>query len=174
MFLSSRHLQVRLRALHLAVWLSLSELRWSPSGIGERSAVWDAAVPRPHHMQTGIERRRIPRLPLRLRASVLRRGGSEQFEAETENMSCDGVCFRSDESFGLGELLEITLDLEGILGPSHRDGGLWCLGRVVQAESDDPAVPFRYGCEILDYALRPAQATARGRPGTEAQVVAVR
>ena len=113
-------------------------------------------------------------MPLCLRASVLRRGGSEQFEAETEDMSCDGVCFRSEESFGLGELLEITLNLDSILGPSHRYGGLWCLGRVVQAESDDPAEPFRYGCEILDYALRPARAAEGSRPGAEAQVAAVR
>jgi len=114
----------------------------------------EEAAPRRDHMQTGVERRRVPRLPLRLGATVLRRGGSKHFEAETENMSCDGVCFRSEESFALGELLEIALDLDGILGPSNRYSGLVCCGKVVQAESDDPAAPFRYGCQILDYVLR--------------------
>ena len=108
-------------------------------------------------------------MPLRLRASVLRRGGSKHFEAETENMSCDGVCFRSEEPFALGELLEIRLDLDGILGPSHRYGGLVCFGRVVRAESDDPAAPFRYGCEMLDYTLAPAAVPERHAVGTVVQ-----
>jgi len=91
-----------------------------------------------------------------LRASIRRRSSNERFEALTEDMNCDGICFRSAVSLALGEYLEIQLDLDGLLGPSHCDFGLKCFGRVVQAESDAPAAPFRYGCEILDYALEPA------------------
>jgi len=125
-------------------------------------------------MERDVERRRRPRFPLRLTASIRRRGGSERFDAHTENMSCDGVCFRCEECFALGEFIEIRLDLDGILGASHRYSGLVCFGRVVQAESDDPAAPFRYGYEILDYALEPAGAADKRRPGAEAQVAAVR
>ena len=88
-------------------------------------------------------------------------------------MSCDGVCFRSEESFTLGEFLEIRLDLDGILGPSHSSRGLVCFGRVVRAESDDPAEPFRYGCEILDDALEPAGAADKHRFAAEVPEVAV-
>lgn len=141
-------------------------------GIGEQSAMSDEAGTRRKLMERDFERRRRPRLPLRLPASIRRRGGAERFEAQTENMNCDGVCFRSRESFALGELLEIRLDLDGILGPSHRYCGLVCFGRVVQAESDDPGAPFRYGCEILDYALEPAGAAGIRPLGSEAQPVA--
>lgn len=122
-------------------------------------------------MERMDDRRRRPRLPLSLRASIRRRGGSQRWDAQTENLSCDGVCFRVEESFGLGELIEIRLDLDGILGPPLRCNGLVCLGRVVQAESDDPAAPYRYGCKILDYALEPVEVANGRRPRAAVQTV---
>ena len=112
-------------------------------------------------MQTAIERRRHARFALCLPASVGSCSQSERFQALTENISCDGVSFRSKGSFALGDLVEISMELEGILGSSHRYGSLVCVARVVQAEVDDPAMPFRYGCEILDYSLAPGPNGAR-------------
>lgn len=128
----------------------------------------------PDRMNRTVERRKRPRLPLRLRAIIRQRGGSEQFEAQTENMNCEGICFRSAASFALGECLDITLELEDFLGPSHRYSSLVCHGRVVQAESDDPAAPFHYGCEILDYALQPADVADSGELGSDFGAMAVR
>ncbi len=124
-------------------------------------------------MKRAIERRRRPRLPLRLRASIRRQGSNQQSDAATENLNCDGVCFRSEESFVLGELLEIRLDLDGVLGASHGHSSLVCLGKVVQAESDDPSAPFRYGCEILDYNVETAGAAGRRQSGAAVAGVTV-
>ena len=104
-------------------------------------------------MERALERRRRPRLPLRLCAGVRRQGGSELFDAQTEDMNCDGVSFSSQEPFALGEFLEIRLGLDGLLGSSHQCGKLVCQGKVVQAESKGLAAPFRYGFEILDYSF---------------------
>ena len=120
-------------------------------------------------MQTAIERRRHARCALRLPASVRGCRQSELFQAQTENISCDGVSFRSVGAFALGALVEICMELGGLLGSSHRHGSLVCVGRVVQAESDDPALPFRYGCEILDYGLAPAEAPERHPVGAVVQ-----
>lgn len=100
-------------------------------------------------------------MPLHLRASIRRQGSHKQFEAATENLNCDGLCFRSEETFALGELLEIRLDLDGVLGAAHGHSSLVCVGKVVQAESGDPSEPFRYGCEILDYELESTGAAGR-------------
>ena len=125
-------------------------------------------------MEKALERRRRPRLPLHLHAGIRRRGGSELSEAQTEDMNCDGVSFSSKVPFALGELLEIRLDLDGILGSSHHFGGLVCLGKVVQAESKGLAAPFRYGCEILDYSLERKGPGEEHRLSTKVQAVASR
>ncbi len=99
------------------------------------------------------ERRRLPRLPLSLHATVRDAHSEQQWEAQTENISADGVCFTAEASFELGEVVEIEIDLEDVLGSSLRSRSLVCLGRVVQAESEDPAARLRYGCRILDYTI---------------------
>ncbi len=114
-------------------------------------------------MTRAVERRRRTRFPLHLQANIRRQGGNEQFRAETENLSCDGLCFRSEESLALGEVLEIRLDLDGVLGTAHGRRCLICLARIVQAESDDASALFRYGCEILDYGLETFGAAAGRR-----------
>ena len=93
-------------------------------------------------------------------------------EGQTENLNCEGVCFRSQESFALGEVLEIRLHLSEILGASHGYSEMVCLARVVQTESDDPAAPFRYGCRIEDYTVEPARVGAAGAVHTAVPVTA--
>src|SRR5512137_426178 len=99
------------------------------------------------------ERRRRPRLPLSFRATIRRRDSGQQWKAQTENVSADGVCFTADALFELGEVVEIEIDLEDVLGSLLRSRSLVCLGRVVQAEAEDPTALARYGCRIMDYAL---------------------
>ncbi len=95
-------------------------------------------------------------MPLTLKATVRRTAGNRKWDVRTENISSDGVCFRTLESFSLGEIIEITVDMDSSLGPFSGLGWLVCVGKVVQAEADEPAAPYRYGCRILDYAFRPS------------------
>ncbi|MCC7176536.1 MAG: hypothetical protein IT159_15190 [Bryobacterales bacterium] len=93
-------------------------------------------------------------MPLHLHARVRRLGSAQGCSARTEDLNCDGVCFTAAETFVIGELIEIDLELEGLLGRGMESAALVCLGKVVQAAAEDSGSPFRYRCAIVDYALQ--------------------
>jgi len=102
--------------------------------------------------QPGSRRKRA-RLPLRLALEIKHQGGGAAVTTQSEDLSCEGLCFRADESYSLGEVLGIRLDLRALLSPREPMAVISGLARVVQAEADGLTPRFRYGCRIVSYRL---------------------
>jgi hypothetical protein len=102
------------------------------------------------------DRRKRPRLPLCLQATVRKLGGSRSEEARTVDLSCSGVRLRSSASFALNDRVEITMTFGDLIGQTHAPTTLSCLGRVVWAQIVGGDNECAFACRIEDYKLEPA------------------
>jgi hypothetical protein len=98
------------------------------------------------------ERRRRPRLRLRLPVYFFREGGQEPLPATTLNISSEGFYCLSNVAFKLGQVLGCLLVV-----PTHdpdareRKTGLDCRVRVVRVSNLEIDHLFGVACQIEDY-----------------------
>jgi PilZ domain len=70
------------------------------------------------------------RFPLKLAAKV--RSASGEREMETENISSNGILFRTDEEMPIGEAIDFTIALPADIVGSDKEVRLYGRGRVVR------------------------------------------
>jgi len=75
-----------------------------------------------------------PRFPLHLSASVKAPGGA--FQAETENISANGVLLAMDNDVPIGSLVDFTIVLPAEVVGARRNVQIDCRGRVVRSFED--------------------------------------
>jgi hypothetical protein len=85
----------------------------------------------PRHYQ---EMQSAPRFPLHLAASVKAQGNA--FQAETENISANGVLLAMDNDVPVGSMLDFTILLPADVVGARRDVQIDCRGRVVRSFED--------------------------------------
>ena len=76
-----------------------------------------------------------PRFPLKLPVAVKSDHGQQ--EAETQNISANGVLFRIDASMPVGSLVDFTISLPADVVGAASDVQLDCRGRVVRSFDED-------------------------------------
>ena len=76
------------------------------------------------------EMQSAPRFPLHLTASV--KGQGEACEAETQNISANGVLFAMDKDVPVGSMVDFTISLPADVVGAETDVRLDCKGRVVR------------------------------------------
>ena len=75
------------------------------------------------------------RFPIKLPISVKSKSGAN--EAETENISANGVLFHVDSEMPVGSMVDFTISLPADVVGSEADVQLDCRGRVVRNYEDD-------------------------------------
>jgi hypothetical protein len=75
------------------------------------------------------------RFPIKLPISVKSKSGESQ--TETQNISANGVLFRTDGEMPVGAPLDFTISLPGDVLGADSDVRLDCRGRVVRSFEDD-------------------------------------
>lgn len=75
-----------------------------------------------------------PRFPLHLAASVTSEGAS--YQAETENISANGVLFAMDKDVPVGSIVDFTLMLPAEVVGTRQNVQIDCRGRVVRSFDD--------------------------------------
>ena len=108
-------------------------------------------------MTLTADRRRCPRLPLRLAATVRRMVSGRTAETHTVDLSCGGIYLQANAGFAPEEQLEITLQLCDLLGPIASAADLRCVATVVRPDLNRQCV---FACHIEDYTLELAPLTA--------------
>jgi hypothetical protein len=87
----------------------------------------DAGKRRKHYQ----DMQSAPRFPLRLPVAVKSEGGDRQ--AETENISANGVLFQVDADMPIGSMVDFTISLPADVVGAEADVQLDCRGRVVRS-----------------------------------------
>jgi hypothetical protein len=101
------------------------------------------------------DRRKHPRLALRLPVALTRAGEIRAVETVTEDLSAGGFSFVVRERFEPGERLECTLLMDGAAG---RERVRWqCRSVVVWVQAAISGPEYRTGCRIDDYTFRIAR-----------------
>jgi hypothetical protein len=80
------------------------------------------------------EMQSAPRFPLHLSVAV--KSQSQAYEAETQNISANGVLFAMDNDVPVGSLVDFTILLPGDVVGSARNVQIDCRGRVVRSFED--------------------------------------
>jgi hypothetical protein len=80
------------------------------------------------------EMQSAPRFPLHLPVAV--KAQSQAFEAETQNISANGVLFAMDNDVPVGSLVDFTILLPGDVVGSATNVQIDCRGRVVRSFED--------------------------------------
>jgi hypothetical protein len=80
------------------------------------------------------EMQSAPRFPLHLPVAV--KAQSQAFEAETQNISANGVLFAMDNDVPVGSLVDFTILLPGDVVGSVTNVQIDCRGRVVRSFED--------------------------------------
>lgn len=75
-----------------------------------------------------------PRFPLHLAASLKTQGTA--YQAETENISANGVLFAMDNDVPVGSMVDFTIMLPAEVMGTRRDMQIDCRGRVVRSFED--------------------------------------
>ncbi len=75
------------------------------------------------------------RFPLKLRISV--KGAQERAEAETRNISANGVLFDVDADLSVGSNIEFSIAMPGDVLGTGNDVLVNCLGRVMRCAPED-------------------------------------
>ena len=81
------------------------------------------------------ELRSAVRFPIKLPISVKSKAGANN--AETQNISANGVLFQVDSEMPVGSLLDFTISLPAEVVGAEADVRLDCLGRVVRNFEED-------------------------------------
>jgi hypothetical protein len=80
------------------------------------------------------EMQSAPRFPLHLSASIKSQGSA--FEAETENISANGVLFAMDKDVPVGSMVDFTILLPAEVVGARSNVQIDCRGRVVRSFED--------------------------------------
>ena len=80
------------------------------------------------------EMQSAPRFPLHLPVAV--KAQSQAYEAETQNISANGVLFAMDNDVPVGSLVDFTILLPGDVVGSSTPVQIDCRGRVVRSFED--------------------------------------
>jgi PilZ domain-containing protein len=80
------------------------------------------------------EMQSAPRFPIHLSASVKSQSGA--YNAETENISANGVLFAMDNDVPVGSMVDFTILLPAAVVGARQDVQIDCRGRVVRSFED--------------------------------------
>jgi hypothetical protein len=80
------------------------------------------------------EMQSAPRFPLHLPVAL--KSQSQAYEAETQNISANGVLFAMDNDVPVGSLVDFTILLPGDVVGASSDVQIDCRGRVVRSFED--------------------------------------
>jgi hypothetical protein len=86
------------------------------------------------HSRHYEEMQSAPRFPIHLSASVKMQGSA--YNAETENISANGVLFAMDNDVPVGSMVDFTILLPAEVVGARRDVQIDCRGRVVRSFED--------------------------------------
>lgn len=115
--------------------LACSGGRVAKGVLGEAADEQLAAESREQAARHYAEMQSAPRFPLHLPVELKSNGGG--YQAETQNISANGVLFAMDRDVPVGSCVDFTILLPGEVVGSRSDVQIDCHGRVVRSFEDN-------------------------------------